>query len=155
MSNSENVEKDVSEERDVMKDIGVMFLCASAGYGIAQYQNTRRSTNQIVYQRVTDTKSLPQALADKAEAVIRAGGHAGIRKVGALLELIVQNATVDTEIFQQALDGTNNIAAGFEETKSAPKGAAGTSGYKKAKSDSYVSGAEYFDEETQTWRPCE
>lgn len=155
MSNSEEMEKDVSEERDVMKDIGVMFLCAIAGYGIAQYQNTRRSSNQIVYQRVTDTKSLPDMLADKAEAVIRAGGQAGIRKVGALLELVVQNATGDTEIFQQALDSTNNVAAGFADTKSAPKGAAGTSSYRKSNPDNYVSGAEYFDEETQTWRPCE
>ena len=155
MSNSEEMEKDVSEQRDVMKDIGVMFLCAIAGYCIAQYQNTRRSSSQIVYQRVTDTKSLPDMLADKAEAVIRAGGQAGVRKVGALLELVVQTATGDTEIFQQALDKTNNVAEGFAETKSAPKGAAGTAGYKKAKPESYVSGAEYFDEETQTWRPCE
>ena len=132
-----------------------MFLCAIAGYGLAQYQNNKRSKSEIVYQRVTDTKSLPEALADKAEAVIRAGGQAGIRKVGALLELVVQNATGDTEIFQQALDNTKNVAQGFEDAKSVPRGAAGTAGGRKGYPKSEVVQAEYFDEETQTWRPCE
>jgi hypothetical protein len=156
MDKPNSTENKVAEERDTMKDIGVMFLCAVAGYGLSQYQNSRRSENQITYQRVTNTRGLPSILADKAEEVIRAGGQAGIRKVGALLELVVQNATGDTTIFREAADVTNKVADGFDLPKDAPKGAAGTRGRRSSQDhEEYATNVEYYDPQTKTWVPCE
>ena len=161
MDKPNSTENKVAEERDTMKDIGVMFLCAVAGYGLSQYQNSRRSENQITYQRVTNTKGLPGILADKAEEVIRAGGQAGIRKVGALLELVVQNATGDTTIFREAADATNKVADGFDPPKDAPTGAAGTRSARStrarqaARDRDFATNVEYYDPETKTWVPCE
>jgi hypothetical protein len=145
-------EKEKEKERDVVKDLGVMFLCAVAGYGLSQYQSNRKSKNQICYEQVTNTSSLPNMLADKAEEVIRAGGQAGIRRVGALLELVVQNATGDTQIFRQAADKVRDVSAGFDNPKPAPAaaGAAGT-GRRRANVEE-VTDVEYYDAETDTWR---
>lgn len=132
-------------ERDTAKDLGVMFLCLVAGYGLSQYQQSRRSQGQVCYTKVSDPNSLPDVLADKAEAVIRAGGQAGFRKVGALLELIVQNATGDTEFFRQALEGVGVATDAYREPVTASP-AAGTGG-------KYAEAVEYYDRATGKWRP--
>lgn len=138
------------KERDVVKDLGVMFLCAVAGYGLAQYQTNRRAKNQICYEQVTNTSTLPNMLADKAEEVIRAGGQAGIRRVGALLELVVQNATGDTQIFRQAADKVKDVSAGFDSARQAPSGAAGTG--RRHPTAEEATDVEYYDAQTDTWR---
>ncbi len=148
-SKKEKIHKPEEEERDVLKDVGVMFLCAIAGYGLSQYQQNKRNKSQICYQQVTDTKTLPDMLADKAEEVIRAGGLAGVRRVGALLELVVQNATGDTQVFRQAADTVKDVQASYEESKSKPAGAAGTASASKT---DYATNVEYYDEATDTWR---
>ena len=148
-----SVADEKEKERDVVKDLGVMFLCAVAGYGLSQYQSNRKSKNQICYEQVTNTSSLPNMLADKAEEVIRAGGQAGIRRVGALLELVVQNATGDTQIFRQAADKVKDVSAGFDSPKPAPAAAAGAAGTGRRKSHvEEVTDVEYYDAETDTWR---
>ncbi len=139
------VEGSVAEERDTLKDLGVMFLCAVAGYGLAQYQQNKRSQGQICYSQVTNTKTLPDMLADKAEEVIRAGGQAGVRKVGALLELVVQTATGDTEIYRQAVDGAKQANAAYAAPQPAPA-TAGAAGTQEAVN------VEFFDQVTGTWR---
>ena len=145
-------EKEKEKERDVVKDLGVMFLCAVAGYGLSQYQSNRKSKNQICYEQVTNTSSLPNMLADKAEEVIRAGGQAGIRRVGALLELVVQNATGDTQIFRQAADKVKDVSAGFDTPRPAPA-AAGAAGTGRRKSHvEEATDVEYYDAHTDTWR---
>ena len=136
----------MAEERDTLKDLGVMFLCAVAGYGLAQYQQNKRSQGQICYSQVTNTKTLPDMLADKAEEVIRAGGQAGVRKVGALLELVVQTATGDTEIYRQAADGAKQANAAYAAPQPAPSAAAGAAGTQEAVN------VEFFDQVTGTWR---
>lgn len=128
-----------------MKDLGVMFLCAVAGYGLAQYQQNKRSQTQICYSQVTNTKTLPDMLADKAEEVIRAGGQAGVRKVGALLELVVQTATGDTEIYRQAADGAKQATAAYAAPQPAPA-TAGAAGTQEAVN------VEFFDQVTGGWR---
>lgn len=114
-----------------------MFLCLVAGYGLSQYQQNRRSQGQLCYQQVLDTSSLPGMLADKAEEIIRQGGQAGVRRVGALLELIVQNATGDTQIFREAVD--------------AAKGAYAPAGTQQGTQEARR--VERYDEATDTWRP--
>lgn len=121
-----------------------MFLCLVAGYGLSQYQQSRRAQGQLCYQQVTNTNSLPAMLADKAEEIIRAGGQAGIRKVGTLLELIVQSATGDTQVFRQAMDAAQGAYA-------APGGAAPTGTQSGTQQATRV---EYYDEATGTWRPA-
>jgi hypothetical protein len=135
----------MAEGNEDLKRYGAMFLCAVAGYGLAQYQNNRRSQGQICYAPVTDTHSLPDFLASKAEEVIRAGGQVGIRKVGALLELVVQNATGDTEIFREALNQARQANAAY----SAPEQPT------MDKSASYAEEpitVEMFDKATGTWQ---
>ncbi len=135
----------MSDDNDNLKRYGMMFLCAVAGYGLAQYQTNRRTQGQICYAPVTDTRSLPDFLADKAEEVIRAGGQVGIRKVGALLELVVQNATGDTEIFRQALDQAKQANAAYSSPQPTPT----------AKGSSYDDEpitVEMFDKATGTWQ---
>jgi hypothetical protein len=138
------------EQQTLLKNFGVMFLCSIAGYGLAQYQNNKRQQEQICYTRVTSTKSLPDYLADKAEEVIKAGGQAGIRRVGALLELVVQNATGDTQIFREAYDKVKDVGEGFEKDKAAPTGTAGTRGSRR--DAEYATNVEFYDEDTDTWR---
>jgi hypothetical protein len=125
------------KERDKTKDLGMMFLCLVAGYGLSQYQQSRRSQGQLCYQQVSDTSSLPGILADKAEEIIRQGGQAGIRRVGDLLELIVQGATGDTQIFREAV--------------AAAKGAYTPSGTQQGTQEARR--VERYDEATGTWRP--
>lgn len=125
------------KERDKTKDLGLMFLCLVAGYGLSQYQQSRRSQGQLCYQQVSDTSSLPGMLADKAEEIIRAGGQAGVRRVGALLELIVQSATGDTQIFREAVTAA----------KDAYNPAGTQQGTQEARR------VERYDEATRTWRP--
>ena len=127
-------------ERD-SGDIGKLFLALVAGYGLAQYQNQRRLQGQVCYSEVKSGANLPDSLADKAEEVIRAGGQAGVRKVGALLELLVQTATGDTTIFRQAQDAVS----GGAEAYAAP--AAGS----RRRNDGAPE-VEVWDEATQTWR---
>lgn len=115
-----------------------MFLCLVAGYGLSQYQQNRKSQGQLCYQQVTNTTSLPDILADKAEEVIRAGGQAGIRKVGTLLELLVQSATGDTQVFRQTLDAAQGAYAS-QTTQKGPQ---------------EPSRVEFYDETTRTWRPA-
>lgn len=150
MSLETSVSEEKDKERDVVKDLGVMFLCAVAGYGLAQYQSNRRLKNQICYEQVTNTSSLPNMLADKAEEVIRAGGQAGIRRVGALLELVVQNATGDTQIFRQAAEKVKDVSAGFDDPRKAASGAAGTR--RRNSNIEEVTDVEYYDAQTDTWR---
>ncbi len=137
----------MAESDNTAKDLGVMFLCLVAGYGLSQYQQNRRSQGQVCYTKVSDPTSLPDVLASKAEAVIRAGGQAGFRKVGALLELIVQNATGDTEFFRQALEGVGVATDAYGSPAATPAAtpAAGTGKYAEA--------VEYFDPKTNKWRP--
>lgn len=125
-------------ERDTAKDLGVMFLCLVAGYGLSQYQQNRRMKGQLCYQQVTDTNSLPAMLADKAEEIIRAGGQAGIRKVGTLLELLVQSATGDTQVFRQAIDAAQGAYAPSSTQQGTPE----------------ATRVEFYDEATGTWRPA-
>jgi hypothetical protein len=132
---------------ETVKNLGVMFLCAVAGYGLAQYQTNRRSQGQICYSPVTDSHNLPNLLADKAEEIIRAGGQAGVRKVGALLELVVQSATGDTQVFRQAMDTAKQAQAAYgASTIPRPQGAAGTA--------AEVTNVEMFDTATGTWVPA-
>jgi hypothetical protein len=142
-----------AEEEDTdnesLKHLGVMFLCAVAGYGLAQYQQTRRASGQICYTNVTDTHTLPDLLADKAEAVIRAGGQAGVRKVGALLELVVQTATGDTQIFRQALDSVNQAKNAYAEPQVVTQA---SSVYPNERHRSEAENVEFFDKATGTWR---
>lgn len=123
-------------------DIGKLFLALVAGYGLAQYQNHRRLQGQVCYSEVKSGANLPDLLADKAEEVIRAGGQAGVRKVGALLELLVQSATGDTAIFRQAQDavGTGSQAYAAPASGSRRRNGGGPE-------------VEVWDEATQTWRP--
>ena len=118
-----------------------MFLCLVAGYGLSQYQQNRRSQGQLCYQQVLDTSSLPAMLADKAEEIIRQGGQAGVRRVGALLELIVQNATGDTQIFREAVAAAKDA---YNPAGTAPGTTAGTQEARRV---------ERYDEATGTWRP--
>lgn len=122
-------------------DIGKLFLALVAGYGLAQYQNHRRQQGQVCYSEVKSTASLPDILADKAEEVIRAGGQAGVRKVGSLLELLVQSATGDTAIFRSAQDAVGTAGDAY----AAP--AAGS-----RRRNSGAPEVEQWDEATQTWR---
>ena len=138
-------EEEEDDSSNTVKDIGVMFLCLAAGYGLAQYQNKRRHSSEICYESISNPSSLPDLLADKVEEVIQAGGQAGIRKVGALLELVVQNASGDTQIFRQALKNVQEANAAFKAAK-APAGAAQSE-------KTYVANAEIYDEATGTWIP--
>jgi hypothetical protein len=122
-------------------DIGKMFLFLAAGYGLAQYQNHRRQQGQVCYSTVTNTTSLPDSLADKAEEVIRAGGQAGVRKVGALLELLVQNAAGDTTIFRQVQDAVGGGADAYDTPMTGARRRSGG-----------APEVEVWDEATQTWR---
>ena len=130
----------MSEERDTTKDLGVMFLCLVAGYGIAQYQNNKRSKNQICYDPITNSDSIPDMFADKIEEVIKAGGHAGVRRVGSLVELIIQTATGETEILREVKAATKDATDAFNPASGAGKSA------------KTASGVEYYDEKTKTWR---
>lgn len=134
----------MEERNDTAKNLGVMFLCLVAGYGLSQYQQNRRAKGQLCYQQVTDTTSLPAILADKAEEIIRAGGQAGIRKVGTLLELIVQSATGDTQVFREAISAA-------KDAYSPPDGAAPSS---TQAGTQYATRVEYYDHATGTWRPA-
>ncbi len=120
-----------------------MFLCVLAGYALAQYQNSRRSRNEICYSQVTDTSSLPNMLADKAEAVIRAGGQAGVRKIGQLVELVVQSATGDTELFRQVMTNVKDAEEAFGK-----KGQAGTEPLRTRPTS-----VEFYDPATGKWSP--
>lgn len=128
----------MSEERDTTKDLGVMFLCLVAGYGIAQYQNNKRARNQICYTPVTNTDSIPDMFADKIEEVIKAGGQAGVRRVGSLVELIIKSATGETEILREVKAANTAANDAFNPASGAAKSA---------------SGVEYYDADTKTWRP--
>lgn len=136
-------------DNDSLKHLGVMFLCAVAGYGLAQYQQSRRTSGQICYTNVTNPHSLPDLLADKAEAVIRAGGQAGVRKVGALLELVVQTATGDTEIYRQALDSVHQAQNAYAE---GPRVTQASTVYPNEASRAEAQNVEFFDKATGTWR---
>ena len=122
-------------------DIGKLFLAAVAGYGLAQYQNQKRLQGQVCYSQIKSGANLPDSLADKAEEVIRAGGQAGIRKVGALLELLVQTATGDTSIFREVQGA---VGAGADAY-------AGPSMTGRRRNDGAPE-VEVWDEATQTWR---
>lgn len=121
-------------------DIGKLFLALVAGYGLAQYQNHKRLQGQVCYTEVKSGAGLPDSLADKAEAIIAAGGQAGVRKIGALLELLVQTATGDTTIFRQAQDA---VGAGADAYAAPASGSRRYSGAPEV---------EVWDEATQTWR---
>jgi hypothetical protein len=133
----------VSDRDDTTSNLGLMFLCVVAGYGLAQYQQSRREQKSICYQPVTNTATLPEMFADKAEEVIRAGGQAGIRKIGSLLELIVQTATGDTKVFRQSVNAAEQAYTAPESTPPPASTQAGTRD----------NGVEYYDNETGTWRP--
>lgn len=133
----------MSDRDDTTSNLGLMFLCVVAGYGLAQYQQSRREQRSICYQPVTNTATLPDMLADKAEAVIRAGGQAGIRKIGTLLELIVQSATGDTQVFRQNMNDAEQAYSEPKPVTPPPTTQSGTNN----------DGVEYYDNETGTWRP--
>lgn len=116
-----------------------MFLCLVAGYGLSQYQQHRRAQGQLCYQQVTDTSSLPGMLADKAEEIIRAGGQAGVRKIGTLLELIVQSATGDTQVFRSSIDAVKDAYSTPGTTQQGTQ---------------EPSRVEFYDPATGTWRPA-
>lgn len=149
-----------TDKQETAKNLGVMFLCLVAGYGLAQYQNNKRAQNQICYSRVSADTSLPDAFADKVEEVIRAGGQAGIRRVGNLLELIVKTSTGDTQIFHDTLAGLQQVDNAFSAQPSATS-TSNTAQQNQSYADSMTgrsrgsqkkSTVEHYDEKTGTWR---
>jgi hypothetical protein len=157
---TEESDKQEPDKQETAKNLGVMFLCLVAGYGLAQYQNNKRTQNQLCYSRVSTDTSLPDAFADKVEEVIRAGGQAGIRRVGNLLELIVKTSTGDTQIFHDTLAGLQQVDDAFSGQPSAPSSqntAQQNQNYAdpmtgRSRGSRNNATVEHYDKDTDTWR---